>query len=197
MPDDDCAGASIKWAESNGLELHLYPQQYDWYGDRTHLAIVAGPGVRFTVTVRREDFAGDHVADLAVKRGEEGSRRGAPLTVLTPNDEIEFLYNEGEIKDDCRRATKEILERMDNAYNFNEELNQFGHNYELNPTPDSLISVFNSVRCLLNGMFAYEMKKAGQRRQIYGHATDVQLCSSAPLCAIRAAKAASPATCRR
>ena len=112
-------------------------------------------------------------------------------------DIAKFLYNEGEIKDDCRRATKEILERMDNAYNFNEELNQFGHNYELNPTPDSLISVFNSVRCLLNGMFAYDMKKAGQRRQIYGHATDVQLCSSAPLCAIRAAKAASPATCRR
>ncbi|AGI47376.1 hypothetical protein TALC_00367 [Thermoplasmatales archaeon BRNA1] len=75
-------------------------------------------------------------------------------------DIADLLLREGLISDDCRKSIKAVLTQSDNVLNFNEELNQFGHNYELNPTADALIQVFNSVKCLIAGMFAFEMSAA-------------------------------------
>ena len=75
-------------------------------------------------------------------------------------DIAKFLLKKHAITNDCNEALKAVLTHSDNAVNFNEELNLYGHNYELNPSPVVLISTFNSVRCLLDGMFRYAFEHA-------------------------------------
>lgn len=68
----------------------------------------------------------------------------------------DFLYLKGKLSDDAKRSVKVTVANKDDVINFCEELNQFGHNYVLNPAPGALINVFNSISPLLKAVYTYE-----------------------------------------
>lgn len=65
----------------------------------------------------------------------------------------EYLYKKGKISEDVKRAVKSTVSKSDGVTNLNEDLNQYGHNYTLNPTPHALSLVFNSIKPLFDAMF--------------------------------------------
>ena len=63
------------------------------------------------------------------------------------------LRTKGKISEDAKRSVDITTTHEDPTVAFNQELNQYGHNYELNPSPESLVANFNSVKSLLEAIF--------------------------------------------
>ena len=60
---------------------------------------------------------------------------------------------ENKITDNQLMAIELAINRSDNAISLATELNQYGHNYEIDPLPEWLSSCFNNLRPLLENMY--------------------------------------------
>lgn len=66
------------------------------------------------------------------------------------------LYTQGKITDETRKSVKSTVNKDDGVANLNQDLNQYGHNYLLNPTSAAVISLFNSIKPMFDAMFNQE-----------------------------------------
>jgi len=65
---------------------------------------------------------------------------------------LEHLRKSNAIKDDVRKAVELTL---NNSKELLQEFAEFGHNYEYNPTPESLMTTWNSLSSFVSAMYPY------------------------------------------
>lgn len=145
--------------------ITLIPAEIDWNIDNPRIMDLLKDLQQFSVKSHANSVSVLFRAFMEMFTAWFGEKHGLDARHLDErmrkiND---FLRKDSEVSDMCNKSIKSILEKSDQALNFNEELNQYGHNYELNPSPEALIQAFRSVRCLLDAMVDHESGHSGSR----------------------------------
>mgnify|MGYP000016985859 CR=1 FL=1 len=133
----------------------LIPKEIDWnidnvriddlYRELKTISVQAHPN---TVSVLFRVFMETSSKWYADKHGIEKIHLDERLKAIAKD-----LRTKGKISEDAKRSVDITTTHEDPTVAFNQELNQYGHNYELNPSPESLVANFNSVKSLLEAIF--------------------------------------------
>ncbi|MCI2075189.1 MAG: hypothetical protein LKJ94_05775 [Candidatus Methanomethylophilus sp.] len=154
-----------KAKKTTGGPTTLIPADIGWNIDNPRIMDILKDLQKFSVNSHANSVSVLFRAFIEMFTAWFGEKHGIEARHL--DDRIrkvaEFLRKENRISDKCSKSIKMILVKNDQALNINEELNQYGHNYELNPSPEALVQTSNSIRCLLEAMANYESENGNER----------------------------------
>ena len=66
---------------------------------------------------------------------------------------LKHLSRAGKISEDAKRSMEQLIRNKEPIV---QEFNEFGHNYEYNPTPESLVNLWGSMRSFMEAMYPPE-----------------------------------------
>ena len=133
----------------------LFPEDVEWnidnkrirdlYEELKTISVTAHPNA---VSVLFRAFV-----ELSVKKYLDDNNIPYKSLAVNIKSIAERLKVENKITDNQLMAIELAINRSDNAISLATELNQYGHNYEIDPLPEWLSSCFNNLRPLLENMY--------------------------------------------
>ncbi len=124
------------------------PRLNDLFEELKSISVESHPNV---VSILLRAFVEMSTKWYAINNGAEDNHLDKRMVKIADK-----LYAQGKITDEARKAVKSTVNKDDGVADLNQDLNQYGHNYLLNPTSAAVVSVFNSIKPMFDAMFNQE-----------------------------------------